>query len=185
MDSSKNQFIIAAIEDCQATIRATDAKVGALLAGILLPFSQISHIWRYLIQLSEEIGSQTFTIIFFILWLTTIYMLVRTISAIGNPVNNIINNKCTGSFYSAGLYSFVFLDSLVNRSVIKANKEVASFAQSYPNTTHEIELELSFEHMKLIYIRDIKLHRLNFSLLFSGLWFIIGMLIFISVKSLA
>ena len=182
---SKAKFIISAIEDCQATIRATDVKVGALLAGLLLPFSQISHIWKYLTQLSGMIESQMVTLVFFFLWFIAILALVRTISAIDNPANHIVNeNTCKGSFYNGGLYNFGFLDSLLNRDMVKANKDIANFALSYPNSSEDIELELSFEHMKLIYIREIKLHRLSFSLTVSALWFIFGMCAFIYLKSL-
>ncbi|WP_394230551.1 hypothetical protein [Shewanella colwelliana] len=181
---NKAQFIIAAIEDCQATIRATDVKVGALLAGLLLPFSQITHIWIYLTQLSAMIEHQIFTFAFFALWFTAICTLVRTISAIDNPANHIVNeNTCKGSFYSGGLYRFGFLDSLLNREIIKADKDVANFALSYPDSTDKIELELSFEHMKLIYIREIKLHRLNFSLKVSALWLAFAVCVFLYLKS--
>ena len=181
---SKAQFISAAIADCQATIRATDVKVGALLAGLLLPFSQVSHIWDYLTQLSAILERQTVTFIFFGIWFVAICALVRTISAIDNPANHIVNeSSCKGSFYSGGLYSFGFLDSLLNRDLVKASKDVANFAQSYPDTPDEIELELSFEHMKLIYIREIKLHRLNFALKVSAIWFAFGMCAFLYLKS--
>lgn len=181
---NKAQFIMAAIEDCQSTIRATDVKVGALLAGLILPFSHISHIWKHLEQLSGMIGNPIITIIFFFLWFTAILTLVRTISAIDNPANHIVNgNMCKGSFYNGGLYCFGFLDSFLNREIVKADKDVANFALSYPDSSENIELELSFEHMKLIYIREIKLHRLNFSLRVSALWFVFGICFFIYLKS--
>lgn len=181
---SKAQFISAAIADCQATIRATDVKVGALLAGLLLPFSQISNIWEYLTQLSAMLEHQIVTFVFFGIWFIAICALVRTISAIDNPANHIVNEStCKGSFYSGGLYSFGFLDSLLNRDLVKANKDVANFSQSYPDSPDDIELELSFEHMKLIYIREIKLHRLNFALKVSAIWFAFGMCAFLYLKS--
>lgn len=180
---SKAQFIIAAIEDCQATIRATDVKVGALLTGLLLPFSQISHIWKFLAQLSEIIENQMITYVFFLLWFIAICVLVRTISAIDNPANHIINeNICKGAFYGGGLYHFSFVDSLLNREIIKANKDVTSFTMSYPESSDAIDLELSFEHMKLIYIREIKLHRLNYALIIAAFWFVFGICAFIYLK---
>ncbi|HGS4749595.1 TPA: hypothetical protein ACMDRF_002421, partial [Vibrio cholerae] len=90
---SKSDFIMAAIQDCQATIRATDVKVGALLTGLLLPFSQISQIWKYLEQLSTLIECRAVIYLFFVLWLLAIYSLVRTISAIDNPSNHIVNES--------------------------------------------------------------------------------------------
>ncbi|GIA88561.1 hypothetical protein VCSRO41_1040 [Vibrio cholerae] len=175
---------MAAIQDCQATIRATDVKVGALLTGLLLPFSQISQIWKYLEQLSTLIECRAVIYLFFVLWLLAIYSLVRTISAIDNPSNHIVNEStCKGTFYGGRLYRFGFLDTLLNREIIKADKDIASFAATYPNTLDEIELELSFEHMKLIYIREIKLHRLNFSLRLSAIWFAVGLCAFAYLKA--
>ncbi|MGF1909204.1 hypothetical protein L4C38_07175 [Vibrio kasasachensis] len=182
---SKSGFIMAAIQDCQATIRATDVKVGALLAGLLLPFSQISQIWKYLDQLSTLLEYNAVTYIFFVLWFLAICSLVRTISAIDNPVNHIVNEStCKGAFYGGGLYRFEFLDSLLNREIIKADKDIANFAATYPDTPDDIELELSFEHMKLIYIREIKMHRLAFSLKVTALWFIVGTCAFLYLKSI-
>ncbi|EMI4223263.1 hypothetical protein V6439_002377 [Vibrio parahaemolyticus] len=181
---SKSDFIAVAIQDCQATIRATDIKVGALLAGLLLPFSQVSQIWKYLEQLSTILECNTVTYLFFALWFLAICSLVRTISAIDNPSNHIVNEStCHGAFYGGGLYRFGFLDSLLNREMIKASKDIASFSATYPDTPDEIELELSFEHMKLIYIREIKMHRLDFSLKITGLWFILGICAFLYLKA--
>ncbi|HGM9887119.1 TPA: hypothetical protein ACKRET_001087 [Proteus mirabilis] len=180
---NKIHFIAAAIQDCQATIRATDVKVGALLAGLCLPFAQISDIWNYLEKLALLIDCHVFTIVFFLVWFCAIFLLVRTISAINNPAAHIVNeNTCEGAFYGPQLYDFSFLDSFLNRDLIKANKDITNFASVYPTTTGNIELELSFEHMKLIYIREIKLHRLRFALKLSTFWFLLGACIFIYLK---
>lgn len=182
---NKIHFIAAAIQDCQATIRATDVKVGALLAGLLLPFSQISHIWNYLEKLAVLINTQVFTIVFFFVWFVAIFSLVRTISAIDNPASHIVNeNMCKGTFYGAKLYKLCFLDSFFNRNVVKANKDIISFTSIYPSLEDDIELELSFEHMKLIYIREIKLYRLKFALRLSVIWFVLGVCAFIYCKLL-
>lgn len=181
---NKAQFIAAAIQDSQATIRATDVKVGALLTGLLLPFTQISQIWKNFGELASLLGHQTVTIVFFALWITAIFTLVRTISAIDNPANHIVNeNICKGSFYSGGLYTFAILDFFLNRSIIKANKDITNFALTYPCSVEKIEQELSFEHMKLVYIREIKLHRLNFSLKISMLWFAFGFCAFLYLNA--
>ncbi|HHX8446647.1 TPA: hypothetical protein ACVO1C_003000 [Vibrio diabolicus] len=183
---NKTHFIAAAIQDCQATIRATDVKVGALLAGLLLPFAQISQIWGYLGDLALLIETHVFTIVFFFFWFFAIFSLVRTISAIDNPASHIVNeDTCKGTFYGTKLYDFSFLDSFLNRDVVKAKKDITNFASAYPSSIQDIELELSFEHMKLIYIREIKLHRLKFALQLSAAWFVLGVCAFIYFKSVS
>ena len=180
----KSEFIFAAIQDCQATIRATDVKVGALLAGLLLPFSKISEIWTVFETLSNHIHHTFVTYIFFSLWFLALFLLVRTIAAIDNPTNHIVSvGTCKGSFYSAGLYAFHISDSILNRDIVKANKVITNFIADYPDKSDDIESELAFEHMKLIYIREIKLYRLKFSLLISALCFIVGVVVFLYTKS--
>lgn len=183
---NKIDFIAAAINDTQSTIRATDVKVGVLLTGVLLPLSSLGSIWPNFVTLSSVfdpwVGLVT-GLIFFFLWLIVVITLVKTISAIDNPSAHIVNsNDFKGSFYGGGLYQFSFIDSLINRSIIKANKDVLRIESEYPDSKDAITTELSYEHMKLIYIREIKLFRLNFALKTSLLWLLTGISVYIVSK---
>ncbi len=185
MDDKKS-FILVAINDAQATIRAIDVKVGALLAGLLLPLSSIGKIWTHVFHISV-ISNQYIAIFvgltFLIFWLLAVYSLIRTLSAIDNPANHIVNSvNCKGSFYGGGLYDFGWMDTLLNRSIIKANKDVATFSQSYPNCEDGLVSELTFEHMKLVYIRELKLFRFKASLRLAFVWLLIGMGIYFYSK---
>lgn len=185
----KSEFIEAAISDTQATIRATDVKVGVLLAAMLLPISSLGKIWAHFEHLSSVFGPSISIfsgVIFFSMWLIAMISLVRTISAIDNPSEHIVNNSdYNGSFYGGGLYKFEPDDAIFNRSIIKANKDVLKFSNEYPANEDSIILELTFEHMKLIYIRQIKLYRLNFALKTSSVWFIIGITVYAISKFLS
>ncbi|WP_228722203.1 hypothetical protein [Acinetobacter schindleri] len=44
----KFEFLHSAIQDTQQNIRAIDFKIGALLAGLIVPFPQIREIFKYL-----------------------------------------------------------------------------------------------------------------------------------------
>lgn len=179
---SKIDFILAAINDTQGTIRSIDVKVGALLAALLLPLSFIEKILGHLIHISVILSMYAafpIGIIFFITWFVALFSLARTISAIDNPRDHIVNSKDhKGSFYGAGLYKFGWLDILLNRKIIKADKDVSAFSQEYPETEKKIISELSFEHIKLIYIREIKLFRLNAALKIAFIWLLLGMTIY-------
>ncbi len=176
-------FIMAAINDAQATIRATDVKVGAILAGLLLPLSYLGAIWDYALS-DYTPGWLLFLIcIFSILWMVSIIVLVRTISAVGNPSANISGAKfCNGSFYGGGMYKFTLTNALLNSDSNKSKKDVATFSNDYPISQNDIYLALSFEHMKLIYIRDIKLYRLDFSLKTSVAFVFLGICIYLLTK---
>lgn len=180
--NSKAEFINGAIADTQSTIRSIDAKVGALIAGLLLPLSVMDNIWTNIDNfrsLTQPIIGICLILLFFMAWLLTFIILVRTILAIDDPAKHIVNSAdFTGSFYSAASYSFSFIDTFLNRSLIKADKDVVSLLEAYPSNSDEIAHELAFEHLKLIYIRDIKFLRLNKAVQFAAIWFIAGLIIY-------
>ncbi|WP_439840191.1 hypothetical protein [Aeromonas veronii] len=179
----KISFIMSAINDAQATIRATDVKVGALLAGLLLPISYIGAIWDY--ALSDYTPRLLFIMIciLFILWATSISILVKTISAVGNPAKNISGEEYSnGSFYGGELYKFTFKNALLNLNANKSSMSVQLFCNTYPSSQVDICLALSFEHMKLIYIRDIKLYRLDLALKTTVVFLLLGIETYILSK---
>jgi hypothetical protein len=184
--SDKKSFILVAINDAQSTIRAVDVKVGALLAGLLLPLSSVGNILTHVVNVSTLSNKNTAVILgltFLIFWLLAVSSLIRTLSAINNPANHIVNSEnYKGLFYGGGLYNFGWLDTLLNRSIIKANKDVDAFLQCYPNSEEEVVSELTFEHMKLVYIRELKLFRFKASLRLAFIWLLIGMGIYFYSK---
>ncbi|MDD5052501.1 MAG: hypothetical protein PHO27_07205 [Sulfuricurvum sp.] len=184
----KIDFISVAINDTQSTIRAIDVKIGALLTGMLLPIASLGKIWGHLNHLSLAIN-QVIAIIagilFFSLWILAVLLLVRAISAIDSPTNHIIDsNQYKGSFFGAYLYRFGWRDLILNRTKNKAIKKVSQFLCDYPDSADSIALELTFEHMKLIYIRDMKLFRLNIALKIGFAWLSLGIGIYIFSKLL-
>jgi hypothetical protein len=184
----KTEFIAAAILDTQATIRAIDVKIATLLVAILAPFANISRIFAHLGNIGNQSPRYIFlsiVVVFLILWILALVALVRAIGAIDNPSQHIINSdKITGAFYAGGLYSLKILDVFMNRKIVKSSTDPRSFAARIPNNVEGIEQELIFELMKIAYIRDIKLNRLNWGLRFSLLWFTLGTGIYLSSKYL-
>ncbi len=182
----KIDFIAAAINDTQNTIRATDVKIAALLTAMLLPLSLLGTIWAHFLHLSSVLSSYFAVVsgvLFFLTWIISIIALIKTISAIDNPATHIVNSgNFKGSFYGGGLYSFSFIDTFLNREIIKAKKDVASFSKDYPDTKDGFIEELTFEHIKLIYIREIKLFRLSIAIKAAQLWFLVGLAIYVLSK---
>jgi hypothetical protein len=183
---NKIAFIAGAILDVQSTIRAIDVKIGALLVAVLTPFSNLGRICAHFQNISQNFNKPLtllLLIMFFGVWVLSIVSLIRGLAAIDNPAKHIVNsNKYKGSFYGGNLYNFGFLDCLLNRSIIKANKDVSTFELDIPENKNKIETELVFEQMKLIYIRDAKLHRLKWGINFASIWFILGLFSYIVSK---
>lgn len=182
----KIDFITMALVDTQSTIRAIDVKIGALLTGMLLPIASLGKIWWHLNHISLAINHVVVImagIFFFSLWIFSVLLLVRAISAIDSPTNHIINSdQYKGAFYGAYLYKFGWRDMIVNRAENKATKEVNQFVDDYPDSRETTVLALTFEHMKLIYIRDIKLFRLNLALKLGFIWLSLGISVYVFSK---
>lgn len=183
---STAEFIKEAILDTQTTIRALDTKIGALLAALLIPFPFLGRIWShvtYICTLEPKLLGQILFFSFFIAWALAILSLARGLSAIDNPAKHIINsNKQKGIFYGGGLFEFGIIDSVLNRRIIKSSKDVKSHLAELPSSQEEINEELAFEQMKLIYIRDIKIYRLKAGSNLAYLWLSLSASIFLISK---
>lgn len=183
---NKIAFIAGSILDIQSTIHAIDVKIGALLAAVLIPFSNLGRICAHFQNISQNYNKSlilVLLVLFFSAWMLSIIALIRGLAAIDNPAKHIVNsNKYKGSFYGGNLYNFSFLDCLLNRSIIKANKDVSTFELDIPENKIKIEAELIFEQMKLIYIRGAKLHRLKWGINFASVWFILGLFSYVISK---
>ena len=186
MDSDKSKFILNSILDTQATIRAIDVKIGYLLAALLVPFALLGRIWAHLFNIHATLPFYIGDLLFFaflLTWIFSILCLIRALSAIDNPAIHIIDHRnYNGIFYSGGLYQFEFFDSFQNRKSIRASENVVSFLAKVPDSERNIQNELAFEQMKLIYIREIKLHRLKTGIIAAICWFAIGLSSFASSK---
>lgn len=182
----KADFIAAAILDTQATIRAVDVKVAAFLVAILSPLGNVNRIFAHLGHFGNQSPRWIFLFIvvaFLVTWVFALVALVRAIGAIDNPSRHIINSSSLkGSFYAGGLYKLGIVDVFLNREIIKASTDPMTFAAQIPGTSAEMEVELVFEQMKLVYIRDIKFNRLNWGMRFSLAWLVLGIGIFVFSK---
>jgi hypothetical protein len=183
---NKATFLAAAIADTQATIRAIDVKVAAILVGLLAPLQNLHRVFAHLENFAGQSPRWAYisaSVAFVICWLLALFALVRAIAAIDNPAKHIINNaNCNGVFFAGGLYGLKVSDAFLNRDEIKASKDPVSFAALLPTNDAEIERELVFEHMKLAYIRDVKMHRLKWGVTFSILWIVVGVAIYLASK---
>lgn len=180
--------MLAVVSDIQATIRAVDVKAGALLTALLLPLASLGKIWNHLAAISasfHDVVGIMFGLLFFLLWLCVLFILVKIISPLDNPSCHVENtNSCAGVFYSGHLYSgkFSFTDYFFNGGSICASKNTSGFLEELPVSDDFLIKELAFEQMKLVYIRDIKLFRLNMALTLAGLWLLVSVVIYLFSK---
>jgi hypothetical protein len=185
MDEHRINFAYAAINDCQSTIRAIDVKLGALLTAIFLPLGVIDKIWGVFVSFKNSFSTYFPDIaifIFFMLWLLVVVALIRTLAAIDNPKTHISSYaEHSGSFYNGGEFEIRVIDIWFNRKSICSKSQVTQLATRYPQDSNILS-ELAFEHLKLIYIRDIKLYRLKNCFYGVLLWGLLGVCIFLVTR---
>jgi hypothetical protein len=181
----KLQFAYSAIADCQSTIRAIDVKLGALLTAAFLPLGVIDKIGAVFSSFKNSFSNyfpDVAIFIFFILWLLVVVALIRTLAAIDNPKAHISrSSEHSGSFYNGGEFEFRAVDIWFNRKSICSRSQVTQLATRYPEDSNILN-ELAFEHLKLIYIRDIKLYRLKYCFYGVLLWGLLGVCIFLITR---
>lgn len=184
--NSRQEFLIKAIEDTQATIRALDVKLGALLTACLLPFSNLGRIWAHFKHLSEMLPCSLgplMGISFLLLWTASLYVLVKGLSAIDNPSRHVLaTTPQKGSFYRGGLYKTALIDSFANRKSVQSTISLQSIISQLPSTDDEFENELAFEQMKVIYIREMKVKRFTTAFRISIIWLTVAALSFFISK---
>ncbi len=183
----KLNFQYQAILDAQSAIRAIDTKIGILLIVILIPLSNLSSIRFHISNICPPIGVNLqffmFTIIafvFFLVWILAFFSAIRAIIAIDNPSSHILGcESLKGAFYCPGLYRLGFWDFILNRKTLMAQKNLLDVYKSIPTSIEDISMELTFEQMKLAYIRDVKFLRQKWAFVFSISWLIFGFVFFL------
>ncbi|WP_332776634.1 hypothetical protein [Polaromonas sp.] len=173
------EFSKAALDDCQLTIRALDVKCGAVLVLLLAPLPSVSRIFSAIEKLPAS-WPLLLGVLFFAAWAAAMLSLIRALAPLDNPSVHLLDSKSyTGAYYRGGLYEFGFIDALLRRSVIFANKKVADAMLDIPQTDVRVQEELTFEHMKLCYIRDVKIRLLKWGIGFAEAWLVFGTVIYL------
>lgn len=173
------KFLMAALLDAQAVIRATDYKVAALFFGLALPLTKLGSIWRVCIELisglegAGKFSAQLIVLIFSISWLISIAAALRTLLHIDNPAKHVAGDKPSGVFYSPALFRVSLLDVFFPARLDSA-LQFSAFFSSLPSGEEQVCRELAFELMKLIYIRTVKLKRAFIAYTSFSAWILAG-----------
>lgn len=171
---SKINFCYQAITDIQATIRATDAKIGFLMVVIFLPVAGIKEITS--IYTTTASHSQCLTVLMWLIaatWALTIVILFRALWSIKNPAGTVLASDATGVFFNSAHYKMSTIDCIFNFP-LKSKISLRNALLNLPGDEASLLKELVFEKMKLEYIRDIKIRRCSVSSVLILLWVTAG-----------
>ncbi|UEB94630.1 hypothetical protein LIS66_19925 [Pseudomonas sp. HN2] len=177
MDGKIN-FLYQAISDCQATIRAIDAKIGFLMVIIFIPLAGIKEIillYKQLNPICLYIAPSMWAIAS--TWAATVLILFRALWSVKNPGKSVIGGEGLGSFFNSANYKLSLIDCVFNFP-IKSNSSLAEAISKLPNNSERVIQELMYEKMKLEYIRDIKMRRCSVSAALILTWVGFGIAIY-------
>ncbi len=180
---SRSEFVIAAVAEAQSTIRALDVKLAALLVSVLAPIPMLAPIAEcfsgvYLLWGSWFVGAIIVLVCF--CWGLAVLCYALAIGAISSPSQHVaISGGVTGALYSPGTYGLSLIDAVINRSDVTSKVDVLTHLTNMPSTRNAIDREMAYEHLKLIYIRDIKLLRLRWGFRLSGVALAIAAVVYI------
>ncbi|MDP1740804.1 hypothetical protein [Polaromonas sp.] len=180
---TRTDFAKASIDDCQLTIRALDVKCGAILVLLLAPLTGAGSIFDSLESIEPRGCGYFLGALFFGTWAVSLLSLIRGLAPLDNPSLHILDHKnFTGTFYRGGLFNFGYSDALLRRSVIASLKKVSDAVAELPKNDAEILNELTFEHMKLCYIREVKIRLLRWGIGFAEVWVLTGCVIYLFAR---
>jgi len=175
----KTTFLYAAIADAQGTIRATDSKISVLMIILAIPLTKLGSIYRdcYALYSNENKCISNLSLIlifiFFCLWILSFWSAIRALNPVDDPLDHIDGEKPNGVFYSGGLFQPGFWAASF-KCFTKSKKQIQHQLDQLPSSAENLVKELTFEHMKLVYIRTIKLKRLGYAFDFGIAWVLIG-----------
>lgn len=185
MQSDRTQFLYAAVADTQNTIRALDQKTNYLMVILLIPLAKLGSIYTKsidLVGLSHPWARWVFIpliALFAIAWCAAIFAVFKTLTAIDDPAGHISGNHPRGSFFASKLFATCFVDTFVNRNISSVQQHHQHLADA-PKTDEEVAGELAYEHMKLAYIKSVKMVRSRYAFAFCKCWLIAGGAVWLS-----
>jgi hypothetical protein len=174
-------FLTSAIEDTQNIIRAIDIKMQIAFGILIVPATNVGDIITTSVNLFSAGGIflKAVVVCFFVIWLIALYICLKCLAGIGNPIPHIKNDKdVSGTFYLGDQFKFGFTNCFYNQDV-SSKDSINSIFGKIPKTDELILGDLTYEMMKVTYIRELKLIRQRWVFRFTMAWSILAILVFV------
>ncbi|ELE2166627.1 hypothetical protein RC856_003335 [Vibrio fluvialis] len=184
MEERKVEFLYQSISDSQGTIRALDVKLGFFFVVIFLPLVALKEIMDIYKTIEGVCYYFIPSLISVLAWVTSFLSLFFSALSIGNPMNKIdtsiddLSEDTKSAFYNGNIFQLNIL-SLVNSRLVKVRKNLREKTSSLPSDMSKLIYVLSLESMKLSYIREVKIYRINICMYATLVWIFLGSLIWV------
>lgn len=184
LNRDKLTFLFNSINDMQGVIRAADTKLNVIIVFLILPLTKLDNIYAHikiLLQSQTHPFSAILLVVSFLsFWGIALVTTLRGLTSIDNPSRHIEgSDKLRGTYFGGALFRFSLMDALFNRQHVRASKDIEEVLKDLPKSQEELIRELTYEQMKLGYIRGIKITRQRYAYFFLFCWLLIGGIIWI------
>jgi hypothetical protein len=165
------EYLSESISDTRDTIRAIDVKLIGTLFLFAFPFTEVrliasSFLKIYELSLLTGIGAIALASLS---WLTGIIASLVGLVALENPADAVSNDSnAKGTYFGNGLYSFNFIRCFFPKHKIGI-KKLSVWEAELRHSKSEIFTELAYEHMKLVFIRNLKIKRQRIAIISLGI----------------
>lgn len=176
-DYTQVSLVTEAVRDAQGTIRATDTKVGILLAVLAIPLPYVISA----VSAAERIGLHlTFGTVFgslaVTLYVVAGFVAIRALVGVGNAAAHVTRSERPPDvFYLGGLYRLGWIDAIFNRRGIVSRRDLDEIAGTVPRDAEKALRVVVNELMTLAYVRDVKLHRQKTAFELAASAFVLGL----------
>lgn len=175
MNEKKIEFLYQSINDTQATIRATDVKIGFLFVVIFLPLTAVDGLSKAVVKLwASPHHFGIVSIITAILWLFSVYMLFKSLTPITDIKKHMIGVIPNDTFYTGGM-PVVGMRNFFSIGDVRATQDVQTYLSAIPQSEQALLEELASEKMKVSLIRNVKNLRVNVCTNLTLGWLTLGM----------
>jgi len=187
--SAQMTYLLAAINDTQAIIRAIDAKLGILMTIFVIPLTKLGIIYSkciFIVNTTTECNSTVcalLTIAFGISWLFGFTTAFRGLVGIDNPAQHVAviekGKLPKGTFYRGALFNELCVCHAIDNYHGLTSIPFEDQFKELPKTLDEIHRELIFEQAKIVYIRHVKIHRMKWAFWSAFSWVVTGGIIWV------
>jgi hypothetical protein len=168
--SGRLDYLYAALEDTQETIRAIDIKSGFLFLLLCAPAPVVDKIIDAAPNFQQApVLLRLLIISTSIVWALSGFALFMAVAAIGNAASRTRGAVPSGTYFGADIFNLDWTDSFTDRGRY-ANFDVISEAARLPKDETAIIEELVYEKIKLTYIRQLKMKRFDTASRLAAVW---------------
>ena len=175
-------FLLASIADIQGTIRAIDAKLSVLLVLLLVALNNLAGIHRTLSSAAAALPVEeclarlvvcSTIAVFALSWGLSLLFVFKGLIGIHNPQERVKGKRPRGTFYAAGTYKITLLN-LLFPFWVKSRLSLQEAITNLPKDQTSLVEELTYEQLKLAFIRDTKMRAQSCAFRCALLWIVAG-----------